>query len=66
MHRLQHQLPEKPAAIAGNGEVALSWDAPLSNGGAAISQFEIAYRADTDSEWTLLYGTATSTTRRGS
>ncbi|MGI9447091.1 MAG: fibronectin type III domain-containing protein, partial [Pirellulales bacterium] len=43
--------PRNLQAIAGNGEVALSWDAPLSNGGAAISQYEIAYRANSDTDW---------------
>ena len=57
--------PRNLQAIAGNGEVALSWDAPLSNGGAAISQYEIAYRANSDTDWTYLTGTATSTTLPG-
>jgi hypothetical protein len=57
--------PRNLQAIAGNGEVALSWDAPLSNGGAAITQYEISYRANTDSEWTLIYGTGTSATLPG-
>ena len=67
-HHFTETTPTAPRnlqAVAGNGEVALSWDTPLSNGGAAITQYEISYRANTDSEWALLYGTGTSATLPG-
>jgi hypothetical protein len=57
--------PRNLQAEVNNGDVTLSWDAPLSDGGVAITQYEISYRANTDSEWTLLYGTGTSATLPG-
>ena len=33
--------PQNLVAVAGNGQVVLSWDAPVSNGGSAILRYEI-------------------------
>jgi titin len=42
-------IPGKPAnltAIVGNGEVVLSWEAPISDGGRAINGYKIYYGED--------------------
>jgi titin len=40
-------------ATAGNGQVVLGWSPPLSNGGAAVSDYVVQYRLDTPTAvWT--------------
>ena len=57
--------PRNLTATPSTGQVALSWSAPASNGGSAITRYEYRWRADsgTWSPWSSV-GLATSTTRR--
>ena len=64
-------LPDAPqnlAAAIGNGEVALVWQAPASDGGAAISSYEYRYAAGdsvpSDTVWASA-GTALTATVSG-
>ena len=45
--------PQNLEATPGNGQVSLSWSAPASNGGSAITNYKI-YRGTTSGEETLL------------
>lgn len=61
-------VPQTLAASAGNQQVDLTWAAPSSNGGAAVSDYRIQYRAYSASNpgsWTTLVdGVSTSTSVR--
>ena len=50
-------------AVAGNGEVVLTWDAPRSDGGAAITDYE--YRIDGRNPWISIGSTLTTHTVTG-
>ena len=52
--------PTGLSATAGNQQVALSWTAPASNGGATITDYE--YSQNGSATWTSTGGTATSYT----
>jgi hypothetical protein len=57
-------LPGPPSAVSGtpgNGEVALSWTGPPSNGGANITDYAVQYSSNSGSTWTT-FGDATSAT----
>ena len=53
--------PSSLSASAGNGQVNLSWSAPASDGGSAISDYLIQYSTDGTSFSTFSDGTSTST-----
>lgn len=54
--------PTGLSATAGNTTVALTWTAPLSNGGSSITDYLIEYKLHADSSWTTFAdGTSTST-----
>jgi titin len=60
--------PQNLVATAGNGLAVLRWGAPASNGGAAISDYIIAYSADGGTTYTQFFdaiSTATSVTVTG-
>ena len=44
--------PSSPSATAGNAQIAVSWTAPSSNGGAAISHYQIRHRVSPSGAWT--------------
>ena len=43
--------PTGLGATPGNGQVALSWTAPSSTGGAAISGYKVEYKISTATDW---------------
>ena len=55
--------PRNLTAVSGNGEVVLSWDAPRSDGGAAITDYE--YRIDRRNPWISTGSTDTTHTVSG-
>ena len=55
--------PTNLTAVGGNGEVVLSWDAPASDGGAAITDYE--YRIDGRNPWISIGSTLTTHTATG-
>ena len=60
-------IPQNVTSTAGDGEVSLYWDAPNSNGGSTITDYEYSYRAGTSgyfSDWTDV-GNVLSTTVSG-
>ncbi|MGB3414028.1 MAG: fibronectin type III domain-containing protein [Microbacteriaceae bacterium] len=62
------QAPSAPKTLVGTpsaGQVALSWDAPDSNGDSAITGYRVEYRKTTDTEWTAVTEAGTSLTISG-
>ena len=55
--------PRSLAAVGGNGEVVLTWDAPASDGGSTITDYE--YRIDRRNPWTSIGSTLTTHTLTG-
>jgi uncharacterized repeat protein (TIGR02059 family) len=53
-------VPTSVSAVAGNGVAALTWTAPVSDGGSSISEYRIEY--STDSETWVSYSSTTSGT----
>ncbi len=53
--------PTSLAGTAGNAQVALSWTAPASDGGAAITDYKVEYQPSGGSWATFADGTSTST-----
>ena len=55
--------PRNFAAAPGNGQVTLSWTAPASDGGAAISRYQYKQKAGTGAygQWTTIPGSGPST-----
>ncbi len=50
----QARAPSAPInliALAGDSEVSLTWDAPLSDGGLAITGYVLSYKASNDAAW---------------
>ena len=60
-----YTTPDAPTSVtgtAGEGEVALSWAAPASNGGNSITDYVIQYSSNNGALWTTFSdGTSTST-----
>ncbi|MEY3206019.1 MAG: Extracellular phospholipase precursor, partial [Planctomycetota bacterium] len=60
--------PTGLVAVPGNARVSLTWSAPLSNGGARISDYVVQYSSDTGTTWTTFadrVSAATSATVTG-
>ena len=55
--------PRNLTAVGGNGEVVLSWDAPSSDGGAEITDYE--YRINGQNPWISIGSTETTHTVTG-
>ena len=55
--------PRNLAAVAGNGQIVLTWDAPASDGGAAITDYE--YRINGQNPWISIGSTETTYTVTG-
>ena len=55
--------PRNLAAVVGDGQVVLSWDAPSSDGGAAITDYE--YRINRTNPWISIGSTLTTHTVTG-
>ena len=55
--------PQNLTVVGGNGEVVLSWDAPASDGGAAITDYE--YRINRSGPWIPIGSTDTTHTVTG-
>lgn len=54
--------PTSVTATRQNAQVSLSWTAPVSNGGSAITDYEIEYSSDTGTTWVpFTDSTSTST-----
>jgi len=60
--RTTASAPTGTAAVATDATVALSWSPPLTNGGSAVTGYEVAYRSETSGEWTILDVAADATT----
>jgi len=60
--------PTAVAGIRGNGQVQLSWTAPVSNGGLSVTDYTIQYSSDSGASWqtfTDALSAATSATVTG-
>jgi large repetitive protein len=53
--------PTNLTATAGNGQISLSWTAPASNGGAAITDYVVQYSTNGSTWTTFADGTSTTT-----
>ena len=54
--------PGKPSSIRGNGQVQLSWTAPVSNGGSAVTNYTIQYSSNSGVSWQTFTDAASSAT----
>jgi hypothetical protein len=60
--------PTAVSALAGNGEVTLSWLPPSSDGGSPITNYVVEYKLSSDSNWAVFatpVSTATTATVTG-
>ena len=55
-------LPTGVVATAGNARAALTWTAPASNGGGAITNYVIQFSSNGGSSWTTFNRTASTST----
>ena len=54
--------PTSLAATAGNAQASLTWTAPASNGGTAITDYAVQFSSDAGANWTTFAdGTSTAT-----
>jgi phospholipase C len=63
---VQPFAPERPAAVAGNGQATVSWQAPLTDGGSAITGYRVTpYQSGVARTTRVFNSTATSETVTG-
>jgi hypothetical protein len=55
-------MPTAVAGIRGNGQVQLSWTAPVSNGGSGVTDYTIQYSSNSGSSWQTFTDAASSAT----
>lgn len=58
-------VPDAPTSVTPtrqNSQVLLSWTAPVSNGGSAITDYKIEYSSDSGSNWTEFVRSASTST----
>ena len=58
-------VPGAPTSVSGtasNASVALTWTAPSSNGGAAITDYVVQYSSNSGTTWTTFAGSVSSAT----
>jgi hypothetical protein len=61
-------MPTNVSATAANSQIALTWTAPVSNGGSAITDYVVQYSSNSGSSWTTFsrsVSAATSATVTG-
>ena len=54
--------PAKPTLVSGNAQLKVDWSAPTYNGGSAITDYDVQYKASSASDWTDFTHTGTATT----
>ena len=54
--------PAAPTLASGNAQLAVSWTAPASNGGSAVTDYDVQYSSDGGTTWTEWNASNTSTT----
>ena len=54
--------PTSVTGVRGNGQVQLSWTAPVSNGGSAVRDYTIQYSSGSGSSWLTFTDTVSSAT----
>ena len=54
--------PAAPALASGNAQLDVSWTAPASNGGSAVTDYDVQYSSDGGTTWTEWNASNTSTT----
>lgn len=58
--RTMPSAAQSVAGTSGNAQVALTWSAPVSNGGAAVTDYEIQYSSD-GTNWTTFSDSVSTT-----
>ena len=54
--------PAAPTLTSGNGSLAVAWAVPANTNGASVTDYDVQYKASTDTTWTAHAHTGTSTT----
>ena len=57
--------PDAPTLLSSDKKLKVSWSAPTDNGGSAITNWEVAYKLDTWTDWNTRQTTSTTYTITG-